>query len=127
MSTETLLAISAGVTFLLAIAAFWAIWQNYLLHKKERKERLLNEIIDWAIDVAKCGSSVNIQPPQPIFTKLYEKTLSGLSFEDKKKILKGIMKDNERIWQSRHMELIFKYQTVDAKGEYILIISNYSI
>jgi hypothetical protein len=46
--------LSAGATFLLALAAFWAIWQNYQFKKRERKERLLNEIIDWAIDAAKC-------------------------------------------------------------------------
>ena len=43
-----MLAISAGATFLLALAAFWAIWQNHSLQKRERRERLLNEIIDWA-------------------------------------------------------------------------------
>lgn len=53
VTTDNWLAIGAGATFLLALAAFWAIWQNYSLHKKERKEHLLNEIIDWAIDVAK--------------------------------------------------------------------------
>ena len=51
MSIDNWLAISAGATFLLALAAFWAIWQNYSLRQKERKERLLNEIIEWAIDV----------------------------------------------------------------------------
>ena len=38
----------AIATFLLAGAAFCAIWQNHLLQKRERKERLLNEIIEWA-------------------------------------------------------------------------------
>jgi len=52
MTTDTLLAISAGATFLLALAAFWAIWQNHSLRKKERKERLLSEIIEWATDLA---------------------------------------------------------------------------
>ena len=42
-----------GATFLLALAAFGAIWQNHLLQKRERKERLLNEIIDWAVAVTK--------------------------------------------------------------------------
>lgn len=49
------LGISALTTMLLAIAAFWAIWQNYRFREKDRKERLLNEIIEWAEDVAKCG------------------------------------------------------------------------
>lgn len=52
METETLLAIGAGATFLLAIAAFWAIWQNYIFRKEDRerdfKRRSLKEINDWA-------------------------------------------------------------------------------
>jgi hypothetical protein len=48
MSTDTWLAVSAGATFLLALAAFWAIWQNHVIQEKERKARLLNEIQKWA-------------------------------------------------------------------------------
>jgi len=102
-----------------------SIRQTRSMQRGERRERLLNEIIEWTIDVAKCGSTVNIQLPQPIFSILYEKTLSKLSLEDKNKLLRGIKIDDERIWRSRHMELIFKYQTVDARGEYILNISNF--
>jgi hypothetical protein len=53
MTTDNWLAISAGATFLLALAAFWAIWQNYSLRKKEHKERLLNEIIGWVEEIDK--------------------------------------------------------------------------
>ncbi len=42
-------------TSMLAVAAFWSIWQNHLLQKRKRRERLLNEIIEWAMDVAKCS------------------------------------------------------------------------
>jgi len=41
----------ALATFILAIAAFWAIRQNYSFRRKEKKERLLNEIIEWAEDI----------------------------------------------------------------------------
>jgi len=41
------LPLSAGVTFLLAVAAFWAVRQNYIFRREERRERLLNEIIEW--------------------------------------------------------------------------------
>jgi hypothetical protein len=61
VTTDNWLAIGAGATFLLALAAFWAIWQNYSLHKKERKEHLLNEVIDWAEDIRK-SSSESIDP-----------------------------------------------------------------
>ena len=55
MNNYWFLAASAGATLFLAIAAFWAIWQNYSLHKRERKERLLNEIIEWATQILECG------------------------------------------------------------------------
>jgi len=58
MTTDNWLAISAGATFLLALAAFWAIWQNYIFRRKERKERLLNEIIEWAIDIHHCTNPI---------------------------------------------------------------------
>lgn len=48
---ENWLGISALATLFLALAAFWAIRQNYSLHKSERRERLLNEIIQWAEDI----------------------------------------------------------------------------
>jgi len=44
-------AIAATATLTLAIAAFLAIWQNRNLQRKERRERLLNEIIEWAINI----------------------------------------------------------------------------
>ena len=46
MDTDTLLAISAGATFLLALAAFWAIWQNYSFRKKDRELDLANQKLD---------------------------------------------------------------------------------
>ena len=52
MTIDTWLAISAGATFLLALAAFWAIWQNRSLQIRNRRERLLKEIIEWAIAVS---------------------------------------------------------------------------
>lgn len=53
INEQNWVALSALATLILALAAFWAIWQNYSLHKRERKERLLNEIIEWAWDVLK--------------------------------------------------------------------------
>jgi len=43
----------AVATFVLAGMALWSIMQNNALHKKERRERLLNEIVDWAEESAK--------------------------------------------------------------------------
>jgi hypothetical protein len=36
--------ILACATFFLALAAFWSIWQNQSIQKKEKKEKILNEI-----------------------------------------------------------------------------------
>lgn len=58
MAIEFWLAISAGATFILALAAFWAIWQTHGIQKRERKERLLNEIIEWAEDVARLNFKI---------------------------------------------------------------------
>jgi len=55
METETLLAIGAGATFLLAIAAFWVIWQNYSFRKAEKEFTLktiaLDNIHKWLMEV----------------------------------------------------------------------------
>ena len=52
MAIEFWLAISAGATFLLALAAFWAIWQNYKFRKydidKEAIDKSLERIRQWA-------------------------------------------------------------------------------
>lgn len=52
-------AITVGVpTISLAIAAFLSIRQTRKIRENERKHRLINEIIDWAIDVGKCGNDI---------------------------------------------------------------------
>ncbi len=58
---EWAIVISGGATFLLALAAFLAIWQNHNLQKREQRQRLLNEIIEWAIEILKCGTEWNIR------------------------------------------------------------------
>jgi hypothetical protein len=55
--------ISALATLLLALGAFWTIRQNYIFHRKERKEKLLNEIIEWANRAARCGYEEHITIP----------------------------------------------------------------
>ena len=54
------LGISALATLLLALGAFETIRQNHQLHARERRERLLNEIIEWAIDIQKVSLEVDI-------------------------------------------------------------------
>ncbi len=74
MTTETLLAISAGATFLLALAAFWAIWQNYRIRDKDRKLnfrlRLLDEVRDWAHEAVKLGFLYNRAKSKPEMSRI---------------------------------------------------------
>ena len=48
MTTDNWLAISAGATFLLALAAFWAILQNYKFRKEDRRIQALYRTRSWA-------------------------------------------------------------------------------
>jgi len=49
-----------GATLLLALGAFWAIWQNYIFRKEERNFRLktvaLDNIHKWIIDIVNTTS-----------------------------------------------------------------------
>ena len=117
-------AISALATLVLAFGAFWAIMDNRHARIVNRKERLLNEVIQWAIDVATCEYSVSIEEPSSIFTRLHDKDLRAYDIKDKVKLAQGIMQDHKRVWQSRYMNLHRNYQTLDARGEYILSLSD---
>jgi len=56
---ESAQVLSAGITLLAVFVALGigvaSILHTQSMQKRERKERLLNEIIEWAIDIAKCG------------------------------------------------------------------------
>ena len=59
----------ALATFILAIAAFWAIWQNRGIQKRNRRERLLKEIIDWVIDMQTPSLDINLPVTDSKLTK----------------------------------------------------------
>ena len=101
-----------------------SILHTQSLQKKERRERLLNEIIEWATDIAKCEFSINIQEPSPIFSRLCENTSGEYQFRDKQKLLEGIMLDHKRFWLNHYMNLHRNYQSLGTKGEYILGLSD---
>jgi len=105
METETLLAISAGVTLLLAIAAFWAIHQNYQLNKRARKERLLNEIIEWGEAVAVCAFSVP-------YRMMFEDIIGGLEEANVEKIVR-------RANLTTYTNLRLSYQILTRKSKSI--------
>ncbi|MFC1983954.1 hypothetical protein ACFLVO_02965 [Chloroflexota bacterium] len=94
LENDNWVGISALTTMLLAIAAFWAIKQNYSFRREERKERLLNEIIEWAenivnhvlesgvFDIVTLGQGLN---PDDTFQELYNE-LKNLRIDKVKSI-----------------------------------------
>jgi hypothetical protein len=83
----------ALVTLILAGASLWTIRQNYKLREKDRKERLLNEIIEWAMDVINCG---------------FGGTLTAIPGEER-----------ERETLVRLGNQLLEYQSVDTRSKYI--------
>ena len=81
----------ALVTAILAGASFWTIRQTYNIRKTEKRERLLNEIIEWATEIQRTDEydneiSEQIPPrvvPYAVWTGSFNlfKTAS-LSFEN---------------------------------------------
>ncbi len=53
---------TAIVTLLLVIAAFWSIILVRSENKKDRTERIIKDIIDWAEDINKCGLEKDFLP-----------------------------------------------------------------
>lgn len=64
LNADNWVGISAISTMILAIAAFWTIRNSREQEKRDRKERLLNDIIEWAVDVTRvnfgCEISVTV-------------------------------------------------------------------
>jgi hypothetical protein len=56
-------ALAAGATLGLAYIAFISILENRQARALDRKARLLNEIIDWAIDISKCETQAEFRLP----------------------------------------------------------------
>ena len=84
-----LVALGIGVT---------SILYTQRLRGKERKERLLNEIIDWALDIVRCGSEAGFE------------VTPGLPEEKQKKLIR--------------INWAFRYQVISSKGDYIISIGS---
>ena len=94
---EWAIPLSAGATFLLALGAFLAIWQTRKTQEREHKHRLLNEIIEWAIEVDRCTSEVGI----------WIATVTGTKASD----------------LAIRANLFLKYESVSARSEYVRTIA----
>ncbi len=90
-------ALGAAVTLMLAGAAFLAIMDNRHGRMIDRREHLLNEIIEWATDVINCG-----------FGDIARDTFRVVPEEDK---LKHTLTDLSN--------KLFRYQAIDTRSKYI--------
>ena len=113
------LAVSALATLILAIAAFWAIRQNYNFRRQEKKERLLNEIIEWAEDISKCGIDAGIDFFRRYPTKVFDNEEDFIKDNDNFE-----RKETEHRYWSR---LLSEYLHLSKESGYIKIITTKKI
>ena len=112
---EWAIPLSAGATFLLAVAAFWAIWQTRKLQKRERRERLLNEIIEWGEDIAKCGVKDNkgSEVWSNFAARYFDKVhVTNIKVED-------FLREKFIIEFSRAADFLFTFTVMKGKSHYI--------
>ncbi len=103
VATGTL--ILAMATVLLAGFTWLSIRSGEKREKRDRKERLLNEIIEWAVDVAVCAFSV----PPPL---MFEDIIGGLEAATVEKMVR-------RVNLTTYTNLRLSYQILTRKSEYI--------
>lgn len=84
------------------------------MQKKERKERLLNEIIEWAENTYKCGVESNYWNLNNIVSKYFDKP------HDKKSLLAELSLYNF----TGSIELSSAYVIVERESNYIITISS---
>jgi len=115
------LGISALATLVLAVGAFWAIMDNRHARTVDRRERLLNEIVDWAMDLHKSSLEVNI--PFIDMTRIRELEMQGMPTAMIDQMKEGTKKQIETYvnWQklSAHAKAV-------AMNEYIKAIAKES-
>jgi len=120
MALENWIAISAIATFILAVAAFWAIWQNRGIQKRNRRERLLNEIIEWATEIHTASLKTDLPKIDPSLELYIEEKAEG-----NQEIIEGIKrnivnKEHYRI----EVETLFKYSIPCSRAEYIRALAS---
>jgi hypothetical protein len=86
-----------GGTITLAIMTWRSIRQTRGIQKNERRERLLNEIIEWAIDICRCGLKPFSMPTKEKTGSIY--LLEGLG------------------------DLSLEYESISGRTEYISSIA----
>lgn len=94
-----------GGTLTLAFMTWKSIHQTRSIHERERRERLLNEILDWARDVATCAFSI----PAPM---MFEDITAGLETPTVEKMV-------QRARVTTYTNLRLRYQIAARKSKYI--------
>jgi len=90
------LPLSAGATFLLAIAAFVAIWQNRRSHEIEMREKRLETIIDWAVAIRVFAFESNIKDSATLYSTELERYFYGWVVERKNHLMILIQRGDSR-------------------------------
>lgn len=120
VKNDNWLAVTSLATLVLALGTFLTIWQNQSLQKRERKERLLNEILDWK-DIHKSSLEVNI--PFIDMTRIRELEMQGFSTGLIEQMKEGVKKQIETYvaWQN-----LTSHAKAVAMNEYIKAIAKES-
>ena len=92
-------------TISLAVAAFSSIRQTRKLQERERTDRLLNEIIEWALELSTCSLSI----PAPM---MFEDIIGGLEEAAVEKMVR-------RANLTTYTNLRLSYQILTRKSKYI--------
>ena len=109
-----------GGTITLAIMTWKSIRQTRDMQKSERKERLLNEIIEWATDISKCGVEGNYEKWRTFTARYFDKV-----YEQNIKVKLGdFLREKSVIGTTEIGELILSFSAMRGKSHYITKIAS---
>ncbi len=111
--------LTGGGTLFLGIMAWRTIRQTRSIRKAEKRERLLKEIVEWAIDISKCGIDADIDFFMRCPNEFFETEEDFIKDNDNIE-----RKETERRYWSR---LLSEYLHLSKKSGYIEIIATKKI
>ncbi len=111
--------LTGGGTLFLGIMAWRTIRQTRNLQKTERRERLLNELIEWATDISRCGIDAGIDFFRRYPTEVFDNEEDFIKDNDNFE-----RKETEHRYWSR---LLSEYLHLSKESGYIKIITTRTI
>lgn len=109
-----------GGTLFLGIMAWRTIRQTRNIQKAEKRERLLNEIIEWATDISKCGVEGNYEIWRTFTARYFDKV-----YEQNIKVkLEDFLREKSVIGTTEIGELILSFSAMRGKSHYITKIAS---